>query len=58
MFKNTKILWWKFLRCSNHACKIREQNLTREYTLTRNKIAIFHILVEKLKNENIFEMLW
>jgi len=27
--------------------KIRERNLTREYTLTRNKIASSHILVEK-----------
>jgi len=26
--------------CSNYAYKIRERNLTNEYTLTRNKILI------------------
>jgi hypothetical protein len=36
----------------------KEQILTHEYTLTRNKIAISHVFVEKLKkNPNIFEML-
>jgi len=31
--KNSKISWW-ILWCSNHAYKIKERNLTREYMFT------------------------
>jgi len=30
LFKNSKILWWRFLWCFNHAYKIWERNLTRK----------------------------
>jgi len=48
-FKNSKISWWKYLWCSNHAYKISERNLTHEYMSNWNKIKILHVLVEKSK---------
>jgi len=34
---------------NEHAYKIREQNLRRDFILTPNKIVILHILVKKSK---------